>query len=337
MTSWNPQEFDRPRDAYYADIALRFVRELPVLGINVRFETNSRAVLMVIDDAFGVWSGLAADGSQPSARVRFLVQDTVEQAVGHAPLWYRRPKPDRVLVSAPGSFGVAELDRREAYAYVSTGLVADREHFRYGFVEALTLALLTGANRHPVHAATVTSNGVALMLVGTTGSGKSTVAYAASREGVGVIGEDVAYVQLDPSLAVWAMPGPIRLLPETARAFPEIAEQPPTLLANGKTKVVVHPAKASTLRIATVGVCLLARDRKTAALERVSSDHIVQVLTTDLDDGFDWYASTGRSVVQRLAERGGWCLHLSADPTEAVPHVQRVLSELESELHAAGD
>ena len=41
------------------DLPLPYAVTLPVLGIATRFATNDRAMLEIVDEAFGVWRALA--------------------------------------------------------------------------------------------------------------------------------------------------------------------------------------------------------------------------------------------------------------------------------------
>ena len=166
-------EFDPPSDPLFRDAELAYDVELPVIGIPVRFESNSRQVIDAVIGSFGVWSSLKNHPellASDSARVRLIAHEGEEGPEQHAEVRYRCPSPDRVLVATRGSFGVAEFgkgpDRLEAYAFVTPRLVADTAHFQYSFVEALTLVLLTGRDRHPIHAATLAREGAALLLVG---------------------------------------------------------------------------------------------------------------------------------------------------------------------------
>ena len=53
-----PVEFDRSPDVLYHGVALRHVVELPVLGVPVRFESNSAAAIETVEDAFAMWRAL---------------------------------------------------------------------------------------------------------------------------------------------------------------------------------------------------------------------------------------------------------------------------------------
>ncbi len=333
----NGVDFTPPANDLYRNAPLDFAAEFPVLGIPVRFESNSEAVIRTAEESFGVWRCIADRPeliAAVSARVRLFVQDGNEGTDGHASLRYRWPDPDRMLVSTPGSFGVAEVNRYEAYAFVTTALVADTAHFQYGILEAMALVLVTGADRHPIHAATVSREGAVVLLCGASSSGKSTLAYAAWRDHFRVLGEDVAYVQLQPTVRIWAMPGRLHLSPNAVTHFPELRDTRATLQANGKLKIAVAPRLdgSSILPVAErVGVCLLSPGADQVSLERVSPAVIEDALTTDLEEGFDRDLQTGVAAAARLARNGGWRLHLSRDPREGVALLRDVLNEVAAE------
>ena len=191
--------------------------ELPVLGIATRFETNDSDVAHCMEEAFGMWRTLAAsDGSlEPPLLVRIDVVEGDEgplPADGHAPVRYSCPDEARVVVETAASVGVSDPLRREARGARHTRLVADRMHFRTEVLEAVTLALLSHFDRHPVHAAAVALNGRAVLLAAPSGTGKSTLAYHCHRDGLDLLGEDHVRVQLEPRVRVWGWPARVRLL-----------------------------------------------------------------------------------------------------------------------------
>jgi hypothetical protein len=208
--------------------------------------------------------------------------------------------------------------------------VADGAHFRYGVVQALTLMLLTGRDRHPVHAATVARDGVALLLVGRSATGKSAVSYAAARAGFAVMGEDVAYAQLRPELRVWALPGRIHLSEDAPRHFPELGDQVATLQANGKTKFAIEPHGDANVPLVAfqARVCLLTRDGGSARLESVGPEEIRSALTQQVESGFDRYGDDIDAATAKLAHPGGWRLHLSSDPAESVPFLREMFDAI---------
>lgn len=302
--------------------------ELPVLGRRVLFQSNSSAVLEAVDRSFGSWARLAESfqDSTPVCRVRLFVEEGEEPSERPA-VRYLLPEPNRLIFSTGKSVGVAEVDRGEAYAFVTTGFVARDTYFRYGVIEALTLKLVIGTGRHPVHAATVVRNGRALLLAGPSGVGKSTLAYAASRAGLEVRGDEAAYVQRDPALRVWGMPGTLRLSTLGALHFPELSEVPPIVSLNGKQKVVVDlDIEDDVLSpVEEAAVCILSKGHDTALLERLKPSVVFDFLTSRVESGFDINPAEGKRVAQQLAGNGGWRVKLSDDPFDAVPLIEEML------------
>jgi hypothetical protein len=325
--------FDRPTDPLYRGAWLQYKTELPVLGVPVQFETNSGVVLAAIEAVYGKWRQLDTNPelcSNDRRRIRLFVQDGEESARNGNIPWLRMPDPNRLLISTGGSFGVVEVDRGEGYAFITSALVSHEARFHEGMLEPLTLMLVTGPARHPLHAATVARDGIGILLVGPSGSGKSTLAYAALRGGFTVLGEEIAYVQLEPELRVWGMPGRLRLVAEAAKHFPELYVQQPGHDKSGQNKVTVElgwgnsPAPPIVKRAA---VCLLGRATDRAFLEPVSRSEIEEALCRDLEPGFDRDVETSGRVAACLAAKGGWRLHLSGNPEESVSLLERVVAE----------
>ena len=324
----------------YHGVALRYVVELPVLGVPVRFESNSAAAVAAVEDAFGMWRALRESPeliAPRSLRVRLIVHEGDEGPAPHAPVTCRMPDADRIIVHTPGSVGIADSSRREAIAYITPALLADRVHVRYGVIEGLTLTLVTSCDRYPVHAAAVTRGDVAILLAGPPGTGKSTLAYQAYRHGWRVLCDDAAYVQLDPELRVWGVPGRVHLLATACGHFPELAGRHPSFQANGDEKLVVGfpdawPAQGAALPVASrVGVCLLERKGGVASLAPASRAEVRAFLEEGLGLSRLRFGAALDDALRRLVPpAGGWRLSLSGKPEDAVPHLDAMLTQLES-------
>jgi hypothetical protein len=295
-----------------------------ILGVPVSFETNSDAVAAIIEDLYRAWPQREAEAGY-QATVMLIEQDTPlpESEVGTV---YRMPSPTRLLVAADGAVGVAEIDRRMAYGYVTRSALDRGDDFAVGFVDALTMALATANDRHPVHAATLVRDGLGILLVGRSGAGKSSVAYAARKRGFEVRGEDVAYVQREPELRVWAKPGPYRLWGEVGRHFPELAGHPVTALANGKLKMIVPAERASATPVVDA-VPVILTPGEVLSLERLAPEEVAAALSETPEVGFDLFVGQAPDVARLLGADGGWRLHLSRDPHEAAEALDRLARE----------
>lgn len=316
-------------DPLLRDPALEFTVELPVVGIATRFETNSRYVREVIEEAFGVWRGApgAPGGGSLVLRVRLVVYAGGEGIEPGAPIRHICPDPSRVLVHSPGGLAVVDPERREAVAYVSTALAGDRVHFRREFLETIVLALVTHFDRHPIHAAAIGRERTVL-LAGPSGSGKSTLAYLAHQAGLGVLSEEIVWVQQEPGFRLWGLPRRAHLLPEAAEFFPELRDPDAIVETTSQGKIAVDLTGEGGVRRFTTDdatVCLLHRGPGPPRLERLAPEIVAEALRRELAAGFDRHPGRLEPSIAALTKGGGWWLKLSEDPREALPFLRQML------------
>ncbi len=335
--TWPPRS-----DELLEKLTLPHTMTLPVMGIQVRFSSNSAAALETVEESFGMWRGTRPSvgrGSEP-VLVRLIVFRNEERVRGRAPLTWHVPDVRRMIVQSPGSVGMIDLDRSDVFIYFTPALLADRGHFRYGVLEALTLMAVNGRGRYPVHAAALVRKNTVLLLAGPSGSGKSTLAYAAMSAGFNVLADDAVYLQTQPDFRIWGMPGRLYLRPESRRHFPRRSMLQPTVLANEKTKVVVpvdrDRAAPAQVRVGRVGVVLLERSDGPVLVKRVSPRALQSTLADDLRLPLQRYGSNMRDAIRRLAAPGGWRVTLSSDPADALPLLQDIFDELDRRKAVAG-
>ena len=341
--------FDRSPDALYFGVPLRYVVDLPVLGIPVKFESNSAAALDVVEDVFGAWRALHDSPeliAPEGVRVRLIVHDGDEGGASHAPLTFRMPDAERVIVHTPGSVSITDCRRRDAVAYVTPSLLADRAHVQYGVVEGMALCLVTACGRYPLHAAAIARGQVALLLAGPPGTGKSTLAYQAGRAGFRVLSDDTAYVQLEPVFRLWGRPGRVYLPPAACTHFPELAGRTPSLLTDGREKAVVAIPDDWQVRgagetggpgaVAPVayraGVCLLERTpggERAPSFTPASPSEVQAFLKEGVGISRVRFGGALDEALARVSGAGGWRLSLSANPADALPFLDEMLAEIE--------
>lgn len=329
---------------------LAYSRVLQVLGLDVRFESNSRYVIDLVEESFGAWHGPTEDtrtrgndGVQgghsqptggavlvPALRVTLIVHDAKEPPESGARVRHISTGDGRLLIHSGGSVAVVDPARAEVLAFITTALAAEREQFRDAVLEAGTLALLASVDRHPLHAAAIERDGHAVLLAGVSGTGKSTLAYLASRSGMRVLGDDHVWVQLEPRLRIWGSGAlRMRLLPDTVALFPELAgtDAATSLDARGKSAFRLDDASFTGARACGAAtLCVIARGA-TASLERIDPIELRKALGSQLAPGFDRFADRHATVVQTLTASGGWRLTLSGDPFDALPLLERMLDE----------
>lgn len=307
----------------------------PVLGIPVRVESNSAEVLEVADEAFGAWRGTppadAWAGDEP-VRIRVQLGPGPDLSGPPAKVDARFRGAQGLSLRAPGVRAFAHWGRREASIRVTRGALRQRAHFRYGVLESMMLWIVTTMDREPVHAAAVVRGGTALLLAGHSGVGKSTLAYAALRSGLGVLSEDCVFLQEAPVPRVWGLPGFVHLHPDAVRWFPELRGVSALIRNNGDLKLAV-PSQGAVVGVERAGICLVARGPR-AGMRRLPPAEVERAFVENLEPGFKLFADSIGRRVRRLAEHGGWRMTLPPSPLDAVPMVARMLDALDADQPA---
>lgn len=254
------------------------------------------------------WHGVPT-GPAPRLRLRFEVGDGPDD--GEA---VRIAVEDQMMrLHGGGVSGTADPASGRAACQAPIRYLASPELLRSEILEPLVLYLLGPNDRAPVHASCFVADGLAVLLSGPSGSGKSCLALAADVAGLPVLSEDIVYVQLRPLPRVWGWPGPAHLLPTNAPHDGTF----PTRARNGKTKLAVPLGAAGAAMSASRAVfCLLERGGA-VALERLTPEEAVRG-QGQLEPGFDVMADEVRAAHAALTRNGAWRLTLSADPDEAI-------------------
>jgi hypothetical protein len=298
---------------------MRHALTLPVLGLPTTFESNDAEVIAAAEESFGMWRALARDRREGEARALHVRVSVVPGDEGglrggeHAPVRYSCPDETRVVVQTPGSLAVSDPSKHEVVARVTPALVADRAHFRAEVLEAVTLALLSHFDRHPVHAAAVARNGRALVLAAPSGTGKSTLAHACHRDGLALMSEDQIRVQLSPRVRIWGWPLRVRLRETGTRE-------------GAKRTIDVRAGIGAARLVANeYAVCVLAREGGAAGLTPLDAATLSRLLDAQLAPGFDRFPERWPAVRDALAAGGGWRLALSSDVRDAVALVRELL------------
>jgi hypothetical protein len=288
----------------------------------------------MITETFASWHDVGDQGEaghESPLRVRVVVHEGTEPGEGRTPVRHICPDGTRLIAHSPGSVAVCDPSLREAVAFVTTALVADREHFRSQILEAMTLSLLSQFDRHPLHAAAIAWRAGAAILAAPSGTGKSTLAYLAHRSGFHVLSEDRIWIQRSPSLRVWGWPGHIHLRPEAPARFSELAKVPTSPHAGGKPRLAIathNGGRAPICFADDFAVCVLQRGTGAASLNRLAPDVLAAALHAQVPPGFDRFPERIDATVSALARRGGWQLHLSDDPNDALPLLMQIVGEL---------
>ncbi|MGI9234254.1 MAG: serine kinase [Woeseiaceae bacterium] len=172
--------------------------QLSVLGCDVSVDSTDHALLNLAIDAFGDLPRYRLGGRPPTLNVKLVL-------TYHERSWLRDADPPRPVLSSgngllcattdPGNFAIVDVPMSRALICVSADMLQYPYHARYELIE---LAFLTLASRArslvPLHTACVGSNGSGLLLMGSTGTGKSTLGLHALALGMQFLADDSAFV-----------------------------------------------------------------------------------------------------------------------------------------------
>jgi hypothetical protein len=293
----------------------------PLLGLPLEIHSNDANVLATADEAFSPWHVWGQDipATGRSLRVEVHVGPAHGRPNGRF-AWFHQG-PWFIANDGPHTMS-ARTDLGEAIAFITPALAADKPNLRYNVIECLGLLLASFRDRTPVHAGAIVRDKRAIMLVGPSGTGKSSLCYAAVRAGFRLLAEDVVYVGLDGGLSLWGCPWRLHLLGDAVRFFPELAGLPVTTQANGKQKLAlsieaIRPGAAQPhAREATV--CFVERATSgTSTLEPMSADEAYHRLISKREPGFDLHNRIDE-VAAALVATQAYRLRMGYDPKVAV-------------------
>lgn len=253
------------------------------------------------------WGG-AANGKE-ALRMRVELWPTLA-GTGHSEMRVEGPV---VRIRGPGVFAHAKLDRGVAHCAVSADYLEEPSALHQEVIEPLVLMLLTRRDRTPLHASGFIIDGLAVLLAGRSGAGKSCLARAADLAGFQVLSDDAVFVQLAPRLKIWGWPTAAHLL---AMDAPDVTG--PMRSRKGKAKQIVPLRSASPTAISCerAVLCFLSRGT-TPSLGRISPADVDERIWP-LDEGFDLLPEPIARAIARLSAGGAWDLRLSSDPVEAI-------------------
>ncbi len=300
--------------------------EVPLLGVPVRFSSNSPAVIATAARALSRWRELPASLVEPGppAQVTIVVHPlgAGDPVAPPSERFVFRAHGDSFLAASGGSILSAQMAAGVATAFVTPELAADEPNLRHNVIECLGFLLVNYRDRTPVHAAAVVRNGRAVLLVGQSTAGKSTLCYACVRAGFGLMSEDTVSVSLARGMRLWGHPGSIHLLPDAPRFFPELATLTPQVRANGKLKLAVDVSALGADRLVTsverATICFVERSAGQASrLEPVAAGEAAAALSDPSEPGFDLLRDRAPAVARALTAEGAYRLTVGSDPTAA--------------------
>lgn len=324
MVSFIPPQAPLGHDAPLSESAT-----YPLLGVPVRIESNSGSVIAAAHASFGGWQQLGSgEVSDVAPRLLRVVVHEAAASVSPTPL-IQRAHSGTFLASGDGCLMMANYAAGHALAYVTPAFAADEAALRHHVLECLALLMVSPCDRLPIHAAAITRGSHAILLLGSSGRGKSTLSYAALRHGFHLLSEDVVYGSTAGAVRFWGNPWRIHLLPDAPRLFAELSHVPTQLLTNGKRKLVVNVTERFPQQISlwanSVTPCLVQHHaRMDSQLIPLAPDAIRQHLTQRPESGYD-LNPLSESLIAAISANGGYSLTVGRDVEGALELLHQLM------------
>jgi hypothetical protein len=316
------------------------MRQIAVLGVPVRFETNDLALASMAEAVFPTAEepplGKARDPQpmrlamylgEPAAAVPSMSRHLGETNDGQRHMAVSHVQHGKLFISCGASYGIADRAAGLAAAFITPEMAADTLRAQAYFVECLGLFIACRERPVTLHAAGVVHNGRCVLLTGRHGSGKSTLAYACVRAGFGLLTEDIVFAGGSKDVGhgsgrFWGMSSHLHLLPDAVRFFPELADVETVLQLNGERKIRVNVesmrAGAAVNSSTVCGVLSLSRSDSDGSRILPADKSVVKDALTrfDGDPPLD-HAEMDLAADQLLAGRMAH-LDVGRDPLHAV-------------------
>jgi hypothetical protein len=237
----------------------------------------------------------------------------------------------------PRTFVSYDLLRRQVRGVVSSEAARDRAFWKSQLLPITIGILGTTLGVVPLHCACLTRNGNGLLVAGLSGAGKSTLTAALAKRGFAVVSDDWTYISRKHSgLVADGLSAPIKLLPDSARFFPELRKRTPHRTMNGEMAFEIdperfHPEAALTscspkwiffLERTTTPGCRFVPCKSGYTREFFKSN--AERLPDELLE-----AREARSeIIDQLSESPSWILRSGDDPHRTAEAIEQFLPEV---------
>jgi HPr Serine kinase C-terminal domain len=225
----------RLEDPLLAYTPLPYHHVLYPLGFPLLVKSNDSAVIRAAEIS---WGAFAPRSHEMPIELRFIVSEIPSRRRPPVPT-FRAQANLLTLIADAHNYGCCDLGGGFGFACVTKATTTNRDYLRYHFLEAMASALLDTQYILAIHAACVGIDGHGVLLVGDSGAGKSSFAYASARRGWTYISDDGTALVLHKSgRYVLGNPQSLRLRPSASALFPEIKGT--GNLRNGKPTIEIR-------------------------------------------------------------------------------------------------
>ncbi len=258
--------YENLSDPLLAAVPLNFHTVLFPFGFPVNVKSNSTSVIRAAEES---WGAFQQSYRTPPIEVRFVVSEIASRRRPPTPIC-RAQANLLTIVADANNFAACDLAAGFGFASLTKAATIHRDYIRPHFIESMVYILLDTRHTFAVHAACVQYRGRGVLLLGNSGAGKSSFAYAAARRGWAYLCDDAAVLILHKTgRTVVGNPHTIRFRPSALTLFPEISG--PSKPRNGKPTIEIATERLRHVQpVSESGVDLLIflnRSNEPAAAE----------------------------------------------------------------------
>jgi hypothetical protein len=175
----------------------RFSLQRQILGGRFQFESNSEALLRLVEDAYAGLPQHQLPVAVPVFHVELRLVSRHTLPVDAEPPPTQMQSGAGLLCSVMDASNYVMLvpDQHRALIVASEDMLSHAYHLRYELIEFAVFTLAArGLGLVPLHGACVGRNGRGVLLLGSSGSGKSTLALHSLLHGLDFLAEDAVFV-----------------------------------------------------------------------------------------------------------------------------------------------
>ena len=301
------------------------------LGFPLELATNSADVMRA---AVENWSGFASVFAHPPIRLRIAVD---EDNPGPCPesLVFRAQRHLLTLISDAANFAVCDLDAGFAFCWFSPAAARDREWLRYFYLDTVVYLILWHQRLTRIHASCVALDGRGVLLCGSSGAGKSCLAYACARNGWTFVSDEAtSLVRGTTDRTVLGKPQHMRFRDTAVEVLPELNGRLAAPNLAGKMTIELSTSEIPGIRTAfqchaAAVVFLARRDSGPAHLTPIAKAEGWRRLEQDLPLFDEPVREEHKDSLRHLLDAGVYELRYS-DLDGAVRQLERLVG---GELH----
>ena len=219
------------------------------LGFPLLLSTTSEAVMEIARNEWNRWFPIFDDAP---VKLHIEVSSAADQIPPTVILHAHRHL--FALVADSENVFVFDTQSRVATGWVTRGAIEDAAWFRYHFLDAIVYQAIALLCFTPIHAACVARQGRGVLLCGDSEAGKSSLAYACARRGWTYVTDDGSYLirRRATERVVVGNPHQLRLRPDAAGFFPELADRRPVIRGNGKLSLEIWTESLPSIATAPI-------------------------------------------------------------------------------------